>query len=721
METSTVGIDGDAQDVDFQDAARERIIQSGMLLEYIAALIGHQQPVALDFGNAGVVDRPGLELLAESQVLQARALAHRHGLFSIMVFGEFNNGKSTFLNALLGGNTLPTGPVATTAVIQVIQYGSNPNVIVYDLDGQPCEELSWSNFSAEYSLSNDDHVNLGGDPDRQREVVDRFAHVSHAVIERDHPLLNHFVRLIDSPGLGESAVRTRKTEAFFPQADAVLFILDAQHLLRQNEINAIERMARNGDYSHVFFVVNKLNMIRRPADVEAIQQSVRRRLAPYFTDRDGRINEALVNRRVFYVDALAAEAAAEHNDADTLATSGIIGFRRELERFIASPRRVTLELEGDIDLLTTILPRATSAIEDGRQTLLADLEDLKTRKERAEAILSDLREGQPPVVSVSIPAVEQLILQTGEILAGEIYKNLRLQVNDWRAAWHPRDPKLAEVRAAVSVSRRVANLLRHHQTEISQQKLSDATQRYVESQIQEWEAAFPEVFNATISSRRAEQEELVRLVAAGLAHAKSLFTQAHISTDQMTLPEDPAIGIAGLGIGRIGEKLEISGMSSLILKQVASLLMMRLVALVFPATAPFAWVSLFAYMSHAPNSQIDENVNLVGQALFDGLDTQIVEQRQAIRESVISYFRSYASVITAAMQEQIAGLQSQMNQAVAAMESDDTIKAELARIDRIAHALASLGDEVWQVIQERSMTDEERQRLLEGQVDSDGR
>ena len=41
-------------------------------------------------------------------------------LFMLVVVGEFNAGKSAFINALIGGQILPEGVTPTTAVIDIL-------------------------------------------------------------------------------------------------------------------------------------------------------------------------------------------------------------------------------------------------------------------------------------------------------------------------------------------------------------------------------------------------------------------------------------------------------------------------------------------------------------------------------------------------------------------------------------------------------------------------
>ena len=54
-------------------------------------------------------------------------------VFSVVVLGEFNHGKSTFINALLGESVLPVGITPTTAVLTHIAHGARPAAtLVFD-------------------------------------------------------------------------------------------------------------------------------------------------------------------------------------------------------------------------------------------------------------------------------------------------------------------------------------------------------------------------------------------------------------------------------------------------------------------------------------------------------------------------------------------------------------------------------------------------------------
>src|ERR1044071_4262827 len=90
-------------------------------LEVIEAL-GALADLAGEVGATTLRERVEKELVAKLQ-------ADR---FHLVVVGEFNHGKTTFVNALLGGSVLPVGVTPTTAVIHHLEYAETPTAeVVY--------------------------------------------------------------------------------------------------------------------------------------------------------------------------------------------------------------------------------------------------------------------------------------------------------------------------------------------------------------------------------------------------------------------------------------------------------------------------------------------------------------------------------------------------------------------------------------------------------------
>ena len=63
--------------------------------------------------------------------------------FKIQVVGTFKNGKSTFINALLGSHVLPAYSLPCTAVINEVKYGDEKKAVLYFKNPLP-EQISQS-------------------------------------------------------------------------------------------------------------------------------------------------------------------------------------------------------------------------------------------------------------------------------------------------------------------------------------------------------------------------------------------------------------------------------------------------------------------------------------------------------------------------------------------------------------------------------------------------
>jgi len=64
--------------------------------------------------------------------------------YRIAVFGPFNYGKSTLLNALLGEKTLPMDLVPTTGAAIIVKYGPETKTCVTHIDGTVTQQAGTS-------------------------------------------------------------------------------------------------------------------------------------------------------------------------------------------------------------------------------------------------------------------------------------------------------------------------------------------------------------------------------------------------------------------------------------------------------------------------------------------------------------------------------------------------------------------------------------------------
>lgn len=157
-----------------------------------------------------------------------RSIAQLDELFLLVVVGEFNSGKSAFVNALLGRPLVPEGVTPTTAEITVLSYGSTET----------------SQLAAERTRLITAPVDLL----REIHVVDTPG--TNAVIRAHEALTTHFV----------------------PRADLVIFVTSIDRPFSESERLFLERVRAWG--KNVVFVVNKQDLVSRPEEIDEVRRFV---------------------------------------------------------------------------------------------------------------------------------------------------------------------------------------------------------------------------------------------------------------------------------------------------------------------------------------------------------------------------------------------------------------------------------------------------------------
>ena len=87
-----------------------------------------------------------LELERDIEDLKKASTNLREGVFRLLVLGDMKRGKSTFLNALIGENILPSDVNPCTAILTVLRYGAEKRVTVYFSDDTKPEEIDFKAF-----------------------------------------------------------------------------------------------------------------------------------------------------------------------------------------------------------------------------------------------------------------------------------------------------------------------------------------------------------------------------------------------------------------------------------------------------------------------------------------------------------------------------------------------------------------------------------------------
>jgi small GTP-binding protein len=315
------------------------------------------------------------ELGAVASALGARSLASRvdHDLvkkleadrFHLVVVGEFNHGKTTFVNALLGAPILPVGVTPTTACIHHLAWASEPraNVALASGGSEPLAFEDVKRFTA------------GGDGGTDR--------VAYLEIGYPSELLKDVV-LVDTPGVNDlSLQRADITYGYIPRSDAVLFLLDAGQILKESERVFLQEKLIAKARDKIVFVVNKVD-IWSPDEREEALKYAREHLASIVRspvvfpvsaqkalagDREGSgLPELEAHLTRFLAEErgriLLDNALGEGLAAAAVLQKGVDAKRRGLDMSLAELERRIQFIEKDLEGTTTTIEQRRSAIRE---------------------------------------------------------------------------------------------------------------------------------------------------------------------------------------------------------------------------------------------------------------------------------------------------------------------------------------------------------------------
>ncbi len=145
----------------------------------------------------------------------------RQGVFRLLVLGDMKRGKSTFLNALIGENLLPSDVNPCTAVLTVLRYGPEKKVTIHFNDGKSPQQLDFQNFKYKYTIDPAEAKKL------EQEKKQAFPDVDYAVVEYPLTLLEKGIEIVDSPGLNDTEARNELSLGYVNNCHAILFVMRA--------------------------------------------------------------------------------------------------------------------------------------------------------------------------------------------------------------------------------------------------------------------------------------------------------------------------------------------------------------------------------------------------------------------------------------------------------------------------------------------------------------
>ncbi len=161
----------------------------------------------------------------EDQNALEESIQQLDDFFLLVIVGEFNAGKSAFINALLGQKVLKEGVTPTTTQVNILRYGESD----------------------------------------ERQIVDDHLHILTAPVD----ILKE-ISIVDTPGTN-AVIREHEeiTSNFVPRSDLVLFITSADRPFTESERIFLEKIRDWG--KKVVLVLNKIDILQNDADLAQIQ------------------------------------------------------------------------------------------------------------------------------------------------------------------------------------------------------------------------------------------------------------------------------------------------------------------------------------------------------------------------------------------------------------------------------------------------------------------
>ena len=274
---------------------------------------------------ATALERFGSDVAEEDLRRFQEARDQLNGLFLLVIAGEFNSGKSSFINALLGERVLPEGVTPTTDRINILRHG----------------------------------------PAVSENLLEAY------LLERTHPAeVLREINIVDTPGTNAIIRRHEElTRDFVPRSDLVLFVTSADRPFTESERAFLEQIREWG--KKIVFIVNKVDILARAEEREQVLRYVEENAA-------GLLGETPELFAVSARQALEARADEDGKDQGELwQRSGFGAVEDYLLKTLDQQERVRLKLLNPLNVGLRLASKYKDATFERLKLLAQDVEAIQ--------------------------------------------------------------------------------------------------------------------------------------------------------------------------------------------------------------------------------------------------------------------------------------------------------------------------------------------------------
>jgi uncharacterized tellurite resistance protein B-like protein/GTPase Era involved in 16S rRNA processing len=307
--------------------------------------------------------------------------------FRLSVIGEFSQGKSTLLNALLGEEIQPVRAIPCSGTVTVLRYGTQKRVVCRYKDGRE-EEIPLDQYKVKAAIPKE------AARDDRRDELEK-SDIDEIIFEHpDLDLCRSGVEIIDSPGLNEHPKRTDITQKLLQDTDAAIFLTNAMRLLTEKEQELIQYVRlqlncakENEPAENLFVLVNFMDLL----DEEEDRQDVIQRLESFVKEKN---MLSKTENRIHYISAKAAlKAVVKGEENDYL--KAFQSFTQSIEKFL-TVERGSLEIKQAVTKINALIQECFDGLHQAEEVLdgkinLSEAEKQKIVEQIGEASGCDVR------------------------------------------------------------------------------------------------------------------------------------------------------------------------------------------------------------------------------------------------------------------------------------------------------------------------------------------
>ncbi|MEZ4776267.1 MAG: dynamin family protein [Bacteroidia bacterium] len=622
-----------------------------------------------------------LQMETETSVVSVSLGKITNDTFKVMVIGNYNTGKSTFINALLGSDVLPTDILPCTAVVNEVKYSKEKKAVVHFKNPLPQNYANLVSDKAQKYISKhsvdippieipirelNDYVVIANP-----EVVQEGSQVETPVekVEIFWPieLCERGVEIIDSPGLEDDNSRTQVVLNYFNKVDAVLFVVNSNPGPQQNEIAFVDNIIRKSGHEYIFFVCNKIDLIS-DKDRDRMKNFIRGRLK----------GKTLLEDGIHFISASQALHARLNDDRLLLDDSGILRLDNSLSKFLTKDKgkikllaiskecigAVRLGLDERIPFLKRLFNTDLVELERKYAELQPRLEKLEHDK---EVIVNRINER----IKRLRPSINTVVSNHFESIAHRVpYWTKEINLQNEISFWSPRDSSKKIIQETLD---KLQSKIMSEQEVWAEQTFNLMLENHVRDMMNEFQKDYQN-FHVELADIKTD--------------ILSLNTN-NVGIREISIGERAGAAVLGLLVGDIGAAIfgGAVGFDKSLLKQIMMQLGLVFTAMLLGILNPFVLLGLilsgsfFHYLMKSSKATDDLKIKvgqLVQEKLIEGKDQQAKEMTDKVIERIEEYMRP----IKKSLESEINSLRKQVEFAIQEKRKGHAhVKAKMDELD----------------------------------------